>query len=70
MFKFAVIFLVVSVVAGAIGMTDISQIAKRISLVLFALFFLGFLALLGFAYLLGEAFNAGAHAVLVGTLAV
>lgn len=66
MFKYAVIFLIISVIAGAIGLTNVSVIAKRISLVLFALFFLGFLALLGFAYLLGEAFNAGAHSMLVG----
>jgi uncharacterized membrane protein YtjA (UPF0391 family) len=70
MFKFAVLFLVVSLIAGAIGLTNVSRLAKRVSLVLFALFFLGFLALLGFAYLLGEAFEAGramtpvAHAVL------
>jgi uncharacterized membrane protein YtjA (UPF0391 family) len=62
MFKYAVIFLVISLIAGGIGLTNISVIAKRISMVFFALFFLGFLALLGFAYLLGEAFNAGARA--------
>jgi hypothetical protein len=70
MFKFALFFLVISVIAGAIGMTNFSQFARRISLVFFALFFLGFLALLGFAYLLGEAFNAGARAMLVGGLPV
>ena len=64
MFKYAVIFLVISLIAGGIGLTNISVIAKRISMVFFALFFLGFLALLGFAYLLGEAFNAGARAEL------
>ena len=55
MLKFAVIFLVVSLIAGAVGLTGVSTVAKRISMVLFALFFLGFLALLGFAYLVGEA---------------
>jgi uncharacterized membrane protein YtjA (UPF0391 family) len=68
MFKYAIFFLVISIVAGGIGMTNISEIAKRISLVLFALFFLGFLALLGFAYLVGEAFNAGAHSMIVGVM--
>jgi uncharacterized membrane protein YtjA (UPF0391 family) len=68
MFKFAILFLIISILAGAIGMTNISQIARRISLVLFALFFLGFLALLGFAYLLGEAFQAGAQSLLVGVV--
>jgi hypothetical protein len=37
--------------------------------VLFALFFLGFLALLGFAYLLGSAFEAGRTAALLPLLA-
>jgi uncharacterized membrane protein YtjA (UPF0391 family) len=64
MLKFAILSLIVSLVAGAIGLTDISVVAKRVALVCFALFFLGFLALLGFAYLLGAAFNAGQHAML------
>jgi len=64
MFKYAIIFLVLSLIAGGIGLTNISVLFKRISMVFFALFFLGFLALLGFAYLLGEAFNAGARAEL------
>jgi uncharacterized membrane protein YtjA (UPF0391 family) len=55
--KYAIIFLVISLIAGGIGLTNISVIARRISLVLFALFFLGFLALLGFAYLLGQAIS-------------
>ena len=64
MFKFAIIFLIISLVAGAVGMTNVSVMAKRISLILFGLFFLGFLALLGFAYLLGAAFNAGHQSML------
>jgi uncharacterized membrane protein YtjA (UPF0391 family) len=68
MLRFAILFLIVSLIAGGIGLTNISGIAKRISLVLFALSFLGFLALLGFAYLLGEAFDAGARALLTATL--
>lgn len=59
MFKWAVIFLIISLIAGAIGLTGISTFAKRVAMVLFALFFLGFLALLGFAFLLGSAFEAG-----------
>jgi len=70
MFKYAVIFLVISLIAGGIGLTNISVIAKRISMVFFALFFLGFLALLGFAYLLGEAFNAGSRAELFAPVSV
>jgi hypothetical protein len=60
MFKFAVMSLIISLIAGGVGLTNISIIAKRISMALFAIFFLGFLALLGFAYLLGAAFNAAA----------
>ena len=55
MFKFAVIFLIISLIAGALGFTNISLIAKRISLALFALFFLAFLAIVGLALLVGEA---------------
>jgi uncharacterized membrane protein YtjA (UPF0391 family) len=68
MFKYAAFFLIVSLIAGGIGLTNISTIARRISFVFFALFFLGFLALLGFAYLLGEAFEAGARAALIAAV--
>ncbi|MPT24438.1 MULTISPECIES: DUF1328 family protein [Ancylobacter] len=55
MIKYAVIFLVISMIAGAIGMTGVSQLARKISLVLFGLFFLGFLLLIGFAVLIDHA---------------
>jgi hypothetical protein len=71
MFKFAVLSLIISLVAGGVGLTNISTFFRRIAFGIFALFFVGFLALLGFAYLLGEAFNAGAHAMLtISTMAV
>jgi uncharacterized membrane protein YtjA (UPF0391 family) len=60
MFKYAVFLLVLSLIAGALGLTNVSRVAKRISLVLFALLFLVFLALIGFAYLLSEATAAAA----------
>ena len=44
MFKYAVFFLVLSLIAGALGLTNVSRVAKRISLVLFALLFLVFRA--------------------------
>ena len=62
MLKYAVIFLIISLVAGALGMSGISQLARRVSLVLFALFFAIFLALVGFAYLVAGAID---HAALV-----
>ena len=68
MFKFAIIFLIISLVAGAVGMTNASVLAKRISFIFFGLFFLGFLALLAFAYLLGAAFNAGQQSMLLAPM--
>jgi uncharacterized membrane protein YtjA (UPF0391 family) len=55
MFKWAVLFLILSLIAGAMGFANISEIAKRISMVLFALFFLMFLGLLLFAWLVATA---------------
>ena len=55
MFKWAVLFLILSLIAGALGFANISEIAKRISMVLFALFFLMFLGLLLFAWLVANA---------------
>ena len=62
MFKYAVVFLIISLIAGALGLTNVSQVAKRGSMVLFALFFLAFLALMGFAYLVSEAIDRPALA--------
>ena len=55
MFRWAVICLVISLIAGGLGLANVSAFAKRLSLVFFALFFLGFLALVGFAYLVSSA---------------
>ncbi|GAB4070265.1 DUF1328 domain-containing protein [Ancylobacter sonchi] len=55
MFKYAVIFLIISLVAGGIGFTGVSALARRISFILFGLFFLGFLALVGLAMLVDQA---------------
>jgi uncharacterized membrane protein YtjA (UPF0391 family) len=60
MLKYAVVFLIISLIAGAVGLTNISVIARRISMVLFALFFLMFLAIVGLALLVGEALGDGA----------
>lgn len=65
MLKYDIVLLFISLIAGAIGMTNVSAIARRVSIVLFALCLVGFLALLGFAYLLGEAFHAGQQAMLL-----
>ena len=62
MFKYAVIFLIVSLIAGAFGLTNVAQVAKRVSMVPFAMFFLVFLALIGFAYLASETIDRPALA--------
>jgi uncharacterized membrane protein YtjA (UPF0391 family) len=64
-FRWAVICLIISLLAGGLGLTNISAFAKRLSMIFFALFFLGFLALLGFAYLVGSALT---HTELVPAL--
>jgi hypothetical protein len=48
--------------AGAFGLMNVSQVAKRVSMVLFAMFCLVFLALKGFAYLASEAIDRPALA--------
>jgi uncharacterized membrane protein YtjA (UPF0391 family) len=55
MFRWAVTCPVISLIAGARGLTGVSVFAKRLSLIFFALFFLGFLALVGFAHLVSSA---------------
>ncbi len=65
MFRWAVICLVISLIAGGLGLTSISSFAKKLALIFFALFFLGFLALIGFAYLVSSAVS---HSELVPAL--
>ena len=55
MLKWAVIFLVISLIAGALGFTGIAAGAARLSKILFAIFFGLFLLVIVVALLLGEA---------------
>jgi uncharacterized membrane protein YtjA (UPF0391 family) len=55
MFEYAVLLLIVALITGTLGLTNLSDIAKKISLVVFAVSFLMFLALVGFAYLARDA---------------
>ena len=57
MFRWAIICLVISLVAGGLGLANISAFAKKLSIIFFALFFIGFLALVGLAYLVSSAVN-------------
>ena len=65
MLRLAIIFLVISLGAGAFGFINVSDVARRISLVLFALFFIGFLIFLGLALLVVDAVSAPLLATLV-----
>jgi uncharacterized membrane protein YtjA (UPF0391 family) len=53
MLKWAIIFLVISLIAGFFGFTNVAAGAKTISLILFVLFFSIFLLLLIFGVILG-----------------
>jgi uncharacterized membrane protein YtjA (UPF0391 family) len=55
MLKWALIFLVVSLVAGALGFTGISSGAARISKILFGIFLVIFIILLIVGLMAGEA---------------
>jgi uncharacterized membrane protein YtjA (UPF0391 family) len=55
MLKWAVIFLVISLVAGALGFTGVAAGAGKIARILFAVFLALFLIVLVVALLLGEA---------------
>jgi uncharacterized membrane protein YtjA (UPF0391 family) len=55
MLKWALIFLVVSLVAGALGFTGISSGAARISKILFGIFLVIFIILLILGLMAGEA---------------
>jgi uncharacterized membrane protein YtjA (UPF0391 family) len=56
MLKWALIFLVVSLVAGALGFTGIASGAKTIAKVLFGIFLLGFIILVLLAWSAGQMF--------------
>jgi len=54
MLKWALIFLVVSLVAGALGFTGVASGAKTIAKILFGLFLLGFVILILLAWSAGQ----------------
>ena len=55
MLKWAIIFLVISLIAGALGFSGVAADTTRISKILFAIFFALFLIVLVFALLAGQA---------------
>jgi uncharacterized membrane protein YtjA (UPF0391 family) len=55
MFKYAFLFLFISMAAGAVGLTGVSEFTRKISFALFGILFVIFLVLLGFAALVEKA---------------
>ncbi|MFG1395426.1 DUF1328 domain-containing protein [Roseixanthobacter pseudopolyaromaticivorans] len=55
MLKYAIIFLVISMIAGAMGFFNVSAVARRISFVLFGIFIALAALVLLFFVLLGHA---------------
>jgi uncharacterized membrane protein YtjA (UPF0391 family) len=54
MLRWAILFLIISLIAGGFGLANISDFTRKISFILFGLFFIGFLVMLGFALLVLE----------------
>ncbi|HEY0441353.1 MAG TPA: DUF1328 domain-containing protein [Xanthobacteraceae bacterium] len=54
MLKWAIIFLVISLIAGALGFTNISTAAGRVAKILFAIFFALFVIVIVIAIGIGE----------------
>jgi uncharacterized membrane protein YtjA (UPF0391 family) len=50
MFEYAAIFLLVSLITGTLGLTNLSDVARRVSLAVFAVSLLAFLALVSIAF--------------------
>lgn len=55
MFKLAVIFLLISLASGAVGLVNISEATRRIAFALFAIFFFLFAVVVGITWMIGEA---------------
>jgi len=73
MLRWAIIFLIISLIAGGFGLANLSDFTRKISFILFGLFFLGFLLLLGFALLVTQALSGvslGTDILVVAALAL
>ena len=73
MLRWAIIFLIISLIAGGFGLANLSDFARKISFILFGLFFLGFLLLLAFALLVTQALSGvslGTDVLVVAALAL
>jgi uncharacterized membrane protein YtjA (UPF0391 family) len=54
MLKWAFIFLIIAIVAGILGFTDVQFVSATIARVLFGIFLLGFLLILTVGFFLGS----------------
>jgi len=54
MLRWALIFLIIAIVAGVLGFTDVQIVSATIARVLFGIFLLGFLLILLFGFVLGS----------------
>ncbi len=54
MLRWALVFLVIAVVAGVLGFSDIEMVSATIARVLFGIFLVGFLLILLFGFALGS----------------
>lgn len=73
MLRLAILFLIISLIAGGFGLANISAFTRKIAFILFGLFFLGFLLLLGFALLVTQALSGvslGTDVLVVAALAL
>lgn len=57
MLRWALVFLIIALVAGALGFTDVEFVSAGIAKVLFGIFLFGFLLILLIGFLIGSAFN-------------
>ena len=54
MLRWALIFLLIAIVAGSLGFTDVQIVSATIAQVLFGIFLFGFLMILLFGFALGS----------------
>jgi uncharacterized membrane protein YtjA (UPF0391 family) len=54
MLKWALIFLVIAVVAGILGFTDVQFVSATIARVLFGIFLIGFVIIVALVFMLGS----------------
>ena len=54
MLKWAFIFLIIAIVAGILGFTDVEFVSATIARVLFGIFLVGFMVIVLFGFILGS----------------